>query len=155
MAQDEAVPPQLTLLYRMEALLSPPINIEDIPYGQTRSIIPIIGGTFKGPRLSGKILNIGADWLLVDNSGKTRPDTRYVLQTDAGEIIYIQTEGLPPKDNLDSTPNMLRGKFETSRNNTVAWLNDVAAIAVLRVGKPNTVLIDMWEATPAPESSKL
>lgn len=54
MAQDEAVPPQLTLLYRMEALLSPPINIEDIPYGQTRSIIPIIGGTFKGPRLSGK-----------------------------------------------------------------------------------------------------
>ena len=113
----------------------------------------------------------------MDNGGKTRPDTRYVLQTDAGEIIYIQTEGLPPKDNNDSTPNMLIGKFETSRNNTVAWLNDVAAIAVLRVGKPNTVLIDMWEvrclplsklnrnvqkeadlkilAAPAPESSKL
>lgn len=53
MAQDEAVPPQLTLLYRMEALLADPINVPGIPYGQMRSIIPIIGGTFKGPRLSG------------------------------------------------------------------------------------------------------
>lgn len=101
---------------------------------------------------TGKILNIGADWLLVDNGGKSRPDTRYVLQTDAGEIIYIKTEGLPPKDNSAGAPLMLRGKFETSMNNTVAWLNDVAAIAVLRGGKPNTVLIDMWEVRCLPLS---
>jgi hypothetical protein len=84
---------------------------------------------------------------LVDSGGKTRPDTRYVLQTDDGEYIYIQTEGLPPKTDEPNVPNMLRGKFETSKNSTVAWLNDVAAIAVLRVGKPNTVLIDMWEVS--------
>jgi hypothetical protein len=53
MASDEAVPPQLTLLYRMEALLADAIPIVDIPGGKARSIIPIIGGTFKGPRLSG------------------------------------------------------------------------------------------------------
>ena len=58
MATDEAVPPKLTLLYRMEAALADGIPIPDIPGGQTRTIIPIIGGTFKGPRLSGELFNM-------------------------------------------------------------------------------------------------
>ena len=70
-----------------------------------------------------------------------------MLQTDDGEIIYIQTEGLPPKINKDGVPNMLRGKFETSQNGTVAWLNDVAAIAVLKVPSNNVVTIDMWQVS--------
>lgn len=53
MAEDEALPPKLTLLYRMSADLADGIPIENIPGGKSRTIIPIIGGTFKGPRLSG------------------------------------------------------------------------------------------------------
>ena len=77
-----------------------------------------------------------------------KPGQPYVLSTQDGEIIYIQTEGLPPKQvEGKQLPNMLRGRFETSKNGTVAWLNDVAAIATLRVGEPNTVFIDMWQVS--------
>lgn len=58
MAEDEALPPKLTLLYRMKADLLPAIPIDDIPGGRSRQIIPIIGGTFKGPRLSGELFKI-------------------------------------------------------------------------------------------------
>ncbi|EOA84215.1 uncharacterized protein SETTUDRAFT_21573 [Exserohilum turcica Et28A] len=147
MAAQEPTPPNLTFVYSMEAELANAIPIKNIPDGKDRQIIPITGGWFKGPRVSGKILNIGADWLLVDSQGKGRPDTRYVLQTDQGEIIYVRTEGVPPK--IANGPNMLRAKFETSTNSSVAWMNNIAAVAVLRVKNPNAVLIDMWEASPA------
>ena len=54
MATDEApVPPQMTLLYSMEALLGERFSLGPIPTGNERIVIPIIGGTFKGPRLNG------------------------------------------------------------------------------------------------------
>jgi hypothetical protein len=92
----------------------------------------------------GKILNLGADWLLVDARGTARPDTRYNLQTDDGTYIYVQTEGPTIKDGRI----LLRGKFETSANGTFAWLNDVVAVGVLNVNGTNQVLIDMWEVSP-------
>jgi hypothetical protein len=46
--------PTLTYLYTLTALLDPSIEIGEGAYGQ-RVAIPIIGGTFKGPRLNGKL----------------------------------------------------------------------------------------------------
>jgi hypothetical protein len=95
-------------------------------------------------RLSGKILNLGADWLLVDAQGNARPDTRYNLQTDDGTYIYVQTEGPTLKDGRI----LLRGKFETSANGTYAWMNDIVGVGVLNVNGTNQVLIDMWQVVP-------
>jgi hypothetical protein len=58
-----------------------------------RRIIPITGGTFEGPGIKGKILNNGADWQLVKKEGVAIIDTRYLLQTDDGALIYLQTKG--------------------------------------------------------------
>ncbi|KAL5117240.1 hypothetical protein ACEQ8H_004799 [Pleosporales sp. CAS-2024a] len=145
-AQEAAAPtpPTMNLLYRMACDLGERIAIDSPPYGQMRMAIPIIGGTFKGPNMSGKILNIGADWLLVDAHGTARPDTRYNLQTDDGAYIYVQTNGPRLKDGRI----LLRGTFETSTNGTYSWLNDVVAVGVLNVNGTNQVLIDMWEAVP-------
>ncbi|KAH8698113.1 hypothetical protein GQ44DRAFT_633320, partial [Phaeosphaeriaceae sp. PMI808] len=104
----------------------------------------IIGGTFKGPRVSGKIMNVGADWLLVDTRGNARPDTRYNLQTDDGAYIYVQTEGPTLKDGRI----LLRGKFEADTNGTYSWMNDVIAVGVLTVNGTNQVLINMWQVNP-------
>lgn len=93
----------------------------------------------------GTILNFGADWRLTDAQGKLRPDARYNLQTDDGTYIYVQTEGLPPA--ADGAPSMLRGKFETDTNGTAAWMNDVAAVGVIRRKGTEAVLIDMWEVS--------
>jgi|MudIll2142460700_1097286.scaffolds.fasta_scaffold314499_1 hypothetical protein len=58
-----------------------------------RRIIPITGGTFEGPGIKGKILNNGADWQIVRKDGVAVIDTRYLLQTDDGELVYLQTKG--------------------------------------------------------------
>jgi hypothetical protein len=58
-----------------------------------RRIIPITGGTFNGPNFKGKILNNGADWQIVTKDGLAIIDTRYLLQTDDGEYVYLQTKG--------------------------------------------------------------
>ena len=101
--------------------------------------------TAKYSRSIGKVLNLGADWRLTDAQGKFRPDARYNIQTDDGTYIYVQTEGLPPA--VDGAPSMLRGRFETSTNGTAAWLNDVAAVGVIRRNGTSSVLIDMWQVS--------
>ncbi|MBL1404632.1 MAG: hypothetical protein COC17_00215 [Hyphomicrobiales bacterium] len=54
-----------------------------------RRIIPIIGGTVSGPRLQGKILDIGADWQTIFHGGLAELDTRYAMETHDGAIIEI------------------------------------------------------------------
>lgn len=54
MAQTAPVPPTMALLYSMEALLGDRFSLGPVPNGQERIVIPIVGGTFKGPRMSGK-----------------------------------------------------------------------------------------------------
>ncbi len=58
-----------------------------------RRIIPIVGGTVTGPRLSGTILSLGADWQTVFYGGLAELDTRYAMQTHDGAIIEIINYG--------------------------------------------------------------
>ncbi|KAH8891751.1 hypothetical protein GQ53DRAFT_686358 [Thozetella sp. PMI_491] len=137
------VPPAVTLLYRMDVQLGQRFSLGPVPSGKERIVIPIIGGTFSGPRMSGKILNLGADWRLTDVNGKFHPDTRYNIQLDDGTNVYLQTEG----PTLDDGRSLLRGKFETATNGTYAWLNDVVGVGILsRSG--DKVFIDMWQVSP-------
>ena len=59
-----------------------------------RRIIPIVGGTFEGSGMKGRVLNNGADWQIVRADGLTEIDTRYALETDKGQIIYVQNVGM-------------------------------------------------------------
>ncbi len=58
-----------------------------------RRMVPITGGTFSGPRLSGRVLAGGADWQLVLPDGITRVDAHYVLETDDGVRIEVRNQG--------------------------------------------------------------
>ena len=53
MAQNDPQPPAMTLLYHMEVQLGKRFSLGPVPNGQERVVIPIVGGSFKGPRLSG------------------------------------------------------------------------------------------------------
>ncbi|MFN5602517.1 MAG: DUF3237 family protein, partial [Acidimicrobiaceae bacterium] len=46
-------------LFRMEATLAPPSMVPNGPNG-TRVIVPITGGTVKGPRINGTVDALGA-----------------------------------------------------------------------------------------------
>ncbi len=58
-----------------------------------RRIIPIIGGTVRGPKINGTILNLGADWQTVFSDGMAELDTRYAFETDDGAVIEIRNFG--------------------------------------------------------------
>lgn len=47
-------PPTMALLYHMEVQLGDRFSMGPVPNGQERIVIPIVGGTFKGPKLQGK-----------------------------------------------------------------------------------------------------
>ncbi|MDZ7823065.1 MAG: DUF3237 domain-containing protein [Ahrensia sp.] len=69
-----------------------------------RRIIPIIGGTMTGPKLQGRILNVGADWQTIFADGLAELDTRYALETHDGATIEIINYGYRhgPKDVIDA-----------------------------------------------------
>lgn len=57
----------------------------------------------------------------------------------------MQTVGVPAGGSDGQT--MLRGQFETATNGSYAWLNDVAAVGVLRRNGMASVMIDMWQVS--------
>ena len=61
-----------------------------IDFGQTpqghRRMVPILGGTFEGPKVRGKVLP-GADWQIVRPDGVLELEARYALETDDGALI--------------------------------------------------------------------
>lgn len=61
--------------------------------GGDRRIIPIIGGQVTGPRLTGRLLHLGADWQTVFADGLAELDTRYAMETDDGALIEIVNYG--------------------------------------------------------------
>jgi hypothetical protein len=62
-AQNAPVAPSMTLLYSMACDLGERFSIGPVPNGQERIVIPIVGGTFKGPRISGSQISTVAQCL--------------------------------------------------------------------------------------------
>ncbi|HXO59512.1 MAG TPA: muconolactone Delta-isomerase family protein [Candidatus Acidoferrum sp.] len=86
--------PRLTMVYRLEATLGQPLDIGDVPGGHRR-IVPLTSGTFTGPEINGKLLpGASADWQIVLPDGTALGDIRYTLQTDTGELLYVQSRGV-------------------------------------------------------------
>jgi Protein of unknown function (DUF3237) len=88
-----SVEPSLQLLYTSSVEVGPPMIVGGTPYGERR-IIPIQGGFFEGPRLSGKVLPGGADWQVIRPDGIAELEARYTLQTDDGALIYVLNRGI-------------------------------------------------------------
>jgi Protein of unknown function (DUF3237) len=86
--------PRLTQVYRLEATLAQPLDLGETALGHRR-IVPLTGGTFTGPELNGKLLpGASADWQIVLSDGTAFGDIRYTLETDGGDLIYVQSRGV-------------------------------------------------------------
>ena len=148
-------PPKLTLVMTLRVQVGPPMEVGEVPRGRRR-IIPILGGTFEGPNIRGKVLAGGADWQIVRADGLAELDTRYALQTEQGSLIYIQNAGMrhaPP----DITKKLLAGEavdpaqvyfktvptFETSAPE-LQWLTRAIFVGT---GEryPSEVIIRVWK----------
>ena len=126
-------------LLHVKVTLEPIRDLGDTPLGRRR-IIGITGGSFAGPRLSGRILPGGADWQVIRSDGVAYLDARYTLETSDGALIYVRNKGYRhgPKEVIE---RMARGEevdpslyymrttpwFETSAAQ-YAWLNRMIGI---------------------------
>ena len=80
--------PSLEHVCDLEVALAPIREMGPGRAGQRR-IIPIVGGTVTGPRLQGRILDVGADWQTIFQDGLAELDTRYAMETDDGAVIEL------------------------------------------------------------------
>jgi hypothetical protein len=91
----EVQPPGLEFAFEARVEVADPIVIGELPTGQTRRIIDILGGTVEGPDIKGRIIRGGADWQLIRSSdGFTDIDARYAIETESGEIVYVTNVGI-------------------------------------------------------------
>ncbi len=83
--------PRLAAVYRLEATLGEPVELGDTAHGRRR-IVPLTGGTFTGPAINGALLpGASADWQTVLPDGTALGDIRYTLQTERGDVLYVQS----------------------------------------------------------------
>ncbi len=70
-----------------------PIEVGAVGHG-TRRVIPITGGACVARDWTARVLPGGADFQLIVNERMARLEARYVLETDAGDRIYVHNDAL-------------------------------------------------------------
>ena len=91
--------PELAHVADLVVRIAEPIEIGQIA-GNLRRMIPIAGGEVSGPRIQGKVLPGGADYQTMRADGVTELQARYIIETDEGQLIYVENSGLrygPPE----------------------------------------------------------
>ncbi len=125
--------PGLEFVFQATVTIAPVIRFGQGSYG-LRRIIPITGGRFHGPGLSGEVLDEGEDTQLVRPDGVTEICARYALRADDGELIYIVNSGLiVPGASPAAQPSYVRThpKFEAAVGGRYEWLNKSLFIGTL------------------------
>ena len=136
----------MKLEYLMEYYISLTYPSDETPVGHygNRRIYNFTGGSFEGPRLKGRILPGGGDWLLRGADGIGRVDYRANLETDDGALVYLQLHGINKVD--PARPKRPEGEpaeygdryymitpvFETG-DDRYEWLNGLVCVGE---GKP-------------------
>ena len=127
--------PELDFFADLSVRVAPAHEIGATPAGRRR-IIPILGGEVRGVGWRGQILSGGADFQVIVSPTMARLDARYILETEAGELIYVQNSALRVASE-DVTARLVRGEpvdptfvyfrcaptFETSAP-AFAWINE-------------------------------
>ena len=126
-------------LLNAEITLAPAQELGETPQGRRR-IINITGGSFRGERLSGRVLAGGADWQVIRPDGVADLDARYTLETSDGALIYVRNHGyrhgpadvlekLAAGEDVDPSLYYMRTAplFETG-DARYAWLNRMICV---------------------------
>ncbi len=109
-------------------------------YG-TRRTIPILGGTFAGPNISGTVIPGGADWQVTRADGDTELHARYLLKTNDGVLIQVINRALihSPVSDTKNTPPYIRSvlELEAPSDSKYAYLNHAIFLGTLEIPQLN------------------
>ena len=113
-----------------------------VPEGPGQRVAVVPSGIFEGERLSGTVLDGGADWQTMRGDGATTLDVRLVLRTNDGALIGMTYSGVRhgPAEVL---ARLAQGEavdpadyyFRTSASFTTsdpryAWINRIVAVGI-------------------------
>ena len=146
-AQDET--PQLEFVVELKVKCEGAYQVGQTSHGN-RFVIPIVGGTFEGPKMKGTILPGGADYQLQDNAhGRTELEAIYSIKTDDGGNIHIRNRGLicTGKDANGNPQFYFRTapQFEAPMDSKYAWLNNAIFVCQPSMGGENGLIcLKVW-----------
>jgi hypothetical protein len=85
--------PELKFFADLTVQVDKPQEVGLTVHGQRR-VIPILGGEVKGDGWTARVLRGGADFQMIVNQSLAELDARYVLETDAGDLIFVQNRAV-------------------------------------------------------------
>lgn len=85
--------PTLTFFADLSVEVGTPVEVGATAQG-VRRLIPIVGGNAAGAGWRARVLPGGCDFQLIVSPTLAQLDAHYVLETDAGELIYVQNRAL-------------------------------------------------------------
>lgn len=106
--------PALAPFATLEVEVGAPVEVGRVA-GGLRRVVPIVGGTCTGRGFNARVLPGGADFQLVVSETVARLEARYVLETDAGDRIYVHNDALRTAP-ADVMARLLRGEAVDPRD---------------------------------------
>jgi hypothetical protein len=85
--------PQLNFFADVSVLVDKPQEVGQTHHG-VRRLIPILGGQVQGQGWTARVLSGGADFQLILNPRMAELDARYMLETDGGDLIFVQNRAV-------------------------------------------------------------
>ena len=134
---------QFSALFTLTAEVAPAIDFGLID-GRHRRLVPVVGGSFSGARLSGAILAGGSDVQIVREDGTVEIAVHAVLQTREGENILLKGTGLRHAS-ADPEAQYFREAitFEVA-GARLDWMNRLLAVGT-GYRKPDSVELAVFE----------
>ena len=148
-------PPALRRFLDLRVEVAAPLEVGAVGAG-VRRVIPIVGGSFTGPGWGGRVLPGGADFQLVTSERTARLEARYVLETEAGDRLYVENHAVRTAS-AEVMGRLMRGEpvdpadvyfrcaptFETAAP-ALAWVMERAFLGV-GVRRPGEVVMRFFE----------
>jgi hypothetical protein len=138
---DPLAPPSLDYFADLQVDVGVPQVLSQGPRGMRR-LVPIMGGKAQGNGWTARVLPGGTDFQLIVSDTLSELDARYGLETDGGDLIYVQNHAVraaPP----EAMAKLLRGepvdpaqiyfrcspRFETA-SPTLRWITERMFVGV-------------------------
>lgn len=139
--------PELEFALQLKVTLGEAYGIDNTQHGR-RTIIPITGGTFEGPRLKGTIINGGADYQL-NTESRTELEAIYCIRTDDGINIHVRNKGIiyNGKDAEGNPTFYFRAAptFEAPADSKYAWLNNALFVCTPEWSQDfKGIILNVW-----------
>ena len=150
-------PPALEYFGRLNIEVAAPVEVGRTHAGQRR-VIPITGGTFAGPNVTGTVLPAGADFQVIRSATESDLDARYVVELDDGARLFV-TNVAYRTGSAEDIAALAQGRkvpaeriyfrcaprFEVADSPTSSW-QWLESTVVIGSGRrqPYAVIIDLW-----------